>query len=118
MQVNFQRQGPIQVVSLQGSLDVITSPDAEKLLLEQIDKGERNFVLDLGTKETGGQRVTLLADSAVIPALAKLARELSSQYKVVYGRPESLIPSQKTEITSGKKGVSMHGAPARGQTGA
>ena len=79
---------------------------------------ERNLVLDLGTKETGGQRVTLLADSAVIQALAKLARELSSQYKVVYGRPESLIPSQKTEIASGRKGVTMHGAPARGQTGA
>lgn len=79
---------------------------------------ERAFVLDMGTKETGGQRVTLLADSAVISALAKLARELSSQYKVVYGRPESLIPSQKTEITSGRKGVNMHGAPARGQTGA
>ena len=79
---------------------------------------ERAFVLDIGTRETGGQRVTLLADSAIIPALAKLARELSSQYKVVYGRPESLIPSEKTDITSGRKGVTMHGAPARGQTGA
>ena len=79
---------------------------------------ERAFVLDLGTKETGGQRVTLLADSAIIPTLAKLARELSSQYKVVYGRPESLIPPEKTEIASGRKGVTMHGAPARGQTGA
>lgn len=79
---------------------------------------ERAFVLDMGTKETGGQRVTLLADSAIIPTLAKLARELSSQYKVVYGRPESLIPPQKTEIASGRKGVTMHGAPARGQTGA
>lgn len=79
---------------------------------------ERAFVLDIGTKDTGGQRVTVLADSAVIPALAKLARELSSQYKVVYGRPDSLIPSQKTEIASGRKGVNMHGAPARGQTGA
>ena len=82
------------------------------------EERERNYVLDLGTKETGGQRITLLTDSAVIPALAKLARELSSQYKVVYGRPESLIPSEKTEIASGRKGVSMHGAPARGQTGA
>jgi Ca-activated chloride channel family protein len=79
---------------------------------------ERAFVLDLGTRETGGQRVTLLADSAIGAALAKLARELSSQYKVVYGRPESLIPSDKTDITSGRKGVTMHGAPARGQTGA
>ncbi len=79
---------------------------------------ERDFVLDVGARETGGQRVTLLADSAVIPALAKLARELSSQYKVVYGRPESLIPSEKTDITSGRRSVTMHGAPARGQTGA
>lgn len=79
---------------------------------------ERAFVLDLGTRETGGQRVTLLTESAVTTALAKLARELSSQYKVVYGRPESLIPSQKTEIASGRKGVTMRGAPARGQTGA
>jgi len=79
---------------------------------------ERAFVLDVGTRETGGQRVTLLADSAIGSALAKLASELSSQYKVVYGRPESLIPSEKTDITSGRKGVTMHGAPARGQTGA
>jgi len=79
---------------------------------------ERGYVLDLGTKETGGQRVTLLADSAVIPTLARLARELSSQYKVVYGRTESLIPPEKTEIGSGRQGVTMHGAPARGQTGA
>jgi Ca-activated chloride channel family protein len=86
-----------------------TDDDAER---------ERAFVLDLGTRETGGQRVTLLADSAIGAALAKLARELSSQYKVVYGRPESLIPSEKTDITSGRKGVTMHGAPARGQTGA
>ena len=78
---------------------------------------EREYVLDLGTKETGGQRVTLLADSAIVPALAKLARELSSQYKVVYGRPESLIPSQKTDVTSGRRGVTMRGTPARGQTG-
>jgi VWFA-related protein len=82
------------------------------------EERERAFVLDLGTRETGGQRVTLLADSAIGAALAKLARELSSQYKVVYGRPESLIPSEKTDISSGRKGVMMHGAPARGQTGA
>jgi Ca-activated chloride channel homolog len=79
---------------------------------------ERAFVLDIGTKETGGQRATLLADSAVVPALAKLARELSSQYKVVYGRPESLIPSRKTEVSSSRRGITMRGTPARGQTGA
>jgi VWFA-related protein len=76
---------------------------------------ERALVLDMGTKETGGQRVTLLADSAVAQALPRLARELSSQYKVVYGRPESLIQPEKIEVASGKAGVTMRGRPARGQ---
>jgi Ca-activated chloride channel homolog len=82
------------------------------------EERERAFVLDVGTKDTGGQRITVLTDSAVVPALSKLARELSSQYKVVYGRPESLIPSNKTDVSSGRRGVTMRGTPARGQTGA
>jgi Ca-activated chloride channel homolog len=82
------------------------------------EERERAFVLDIGTKETGGQRITVLAESAVVSALSKLARELSSQYKVVYGRPESLIPSRKTDLSSGRRGVTMRGTPARGQTGA
>ena len=47
MQVTTQRQGPVLVVALHGSLDVITSPEAEKALQEQLDKGERSFILDL-----------------------------------------------------------------------
>jgi len=79
---------------------------------------ERALVLDLGTKETGGQRVTLLSPMALDNALGKLARELSSQYKVVYGRPQSLIPPSKTEISSARPGVTVRGAPMRGQPGA
>ena len=75
-------------------------------------------MLDTGTKDTGGQHVTLLVDSAVGAALQKLARQLSSQYKVVYGRPDSLIPPEKTAVASGRPGVTMRGTPARGQTGA
>lgn len=83
-----------------------------------IPERERALVLDVGTRDTGGQHVTLLIDSAVEQALQKVARQLSSQYKVVYGRPESLIPPEKTEVTSGRPGVTMRGTPARGQTGA
>lgn len=79
---------------------------------------ERAIVLDAGTRETGGQHVTLLADSAVEQALQRLARELSSQYKVVYGRPESLIPPETIEVESTRAGISMRGTPARGQPGA
>jgi VWFA-related protein len=83
-----------------------------------IPERERALVLDVGTRDTGGQHVTLLIDSAIEQALQKLARQLSSQYKVVYGRPESLIPPEKTEVISGRPGVTMRGTPARGQTGA
>ena len=83
-----------------------------------IPERERALVLDVGTRDTGGQHVTLLIDSAVEQALQRLARQLSSQYKVVYGRPDSLIPPEKTDVTSGRPGVTMRGTPARGQTGA
>ena len=78
---------------------------------------ERAVVLDAGTRETGGRHVTLLTESAVKPALQKLARQLSSQYKVVYSRPESLIPPETTDVTSRRADVTTRGTPARGQAG-
>lgn len=89
-----------------------------ELNFTSIEERERALVLDQGTRETGGQFVTLLTESALIPGLQKLARQLSSQYKVVYARPDSLIPPEKTEILSARPGVTMRGTPARGQTGA
>ena len=79
---------------------------------------ERAFVLDLGTKESGGQRMTLLSPMGLDKALGKLARELSTQYKVVYARPQSLVPPDKLEIESGRRGVTLRGTPTREQAGA
>jgi VWFA-related protein len=79
---------------------------------------ERSFMIDEAPRVSGGQRITMLTPTGLDPALARLARELSSQYKVVYGRPESLIPPEKIEVSSGKAGVTMRGAPARGGNGA
>ena len=62
--------------------------------------------------------MTLLAETAIGQALQKLARELASQYKVVYGRPESLIPPEKIVVGSPRAGITMRGTPARGQPGA
>lgn len=78
---------------------------------------ERAFMLDLGTKESGGQRVTLLSPMGLDNALGRLARELSSQYKVVYGRPQSIIPPEKLEIASARRGVTLRGGSMRGQAG-
>jgi VWFA-related protein len=79
---------------------------------------ERSFFIDAGPRESGGQRISLLNPMAIDSSLQRLARELSAQYKVVYGRPESLIPPEKIEVSSGKTGVTMRGTPARGGNGA
>jgi VWFA-related protein len=79
---------------------------------------EREFTLQGGSRETGGQRIALLTELGLDDALQRLARQLSSQYKVVYGRPESFLPPEEIEVTSAKAGVTMRGTPLRGQTGA
>lgn len=79
---------------------------------------EREFTLAGGTRDTGGQRVMLLTELGLDDALQRLARQLSSQYKVVYGRPESFLPPEDIEVMSAKPGITMRGTPARGQTGA
>jgi VWFA-related protein len=79
---------------------------------------EREFTLAGGTRDTGGQRIMLLTELGLDDALQRLARQLSSQYKVVYGRPESFLPPEDIEVMSAKPGITMRGTPARGQTGA
>lgn len=76
---------------------------------------ERAIVLDKGAIVTGGQRMALLSQNGLDFSMRKLARELSSQFKVVYGRPESLIPPDRTEVTSSRSGLIVRGTPGRGQ---
>src|SRR6187549_2139741 len=79
---------------------------------------ERSFLLSNGPAKSGGQQITLLSPHGLDPAMQRLARELSSQYKVIYGRPQSLIPPERTEVSSAKPGITMRGAPGRGESGA
>jgi hypothetical protein len=58
----------------------------------------RNVVLDRGTRETGGRREILLSDMAIQGAMTSVADELLHQFKVTYGRPESLIPPEKITV--------------------
>jgi len=78
------------------------------------DLRNRARVLSEGTRLSGGQRVTLLIPSSVQQALERLGRELSSQYKVVYGRPDSLIPPEKIDVSARRSGVTMRGTLERG----
>lgn len=78
----------------------------------------RAAVLDLGPRQTGGQRQTLLSSMAVPGALEKLGRELSNQYKVVYGRPESLIQPETITVGVTRPGLTARGTPERRKPGA
>ena len=74
---------------------------------------ERSFLLDDGPKATGGQRIQLLVANPLGDVLERVARELSSQYKVVYGRADSLYNTGSVDIASARPGITMRGTPAR-----
>lgn len=78
----------------------------------------RASVLDAGPRESGGQRQTLLSSMAVTGALEKRARELSNQYKVVYGRPDSLIQPEAITVGVTRPGLTARGTPERRKSGA
>ena len=75
----------------------------------------RASVFDLGPKNSGGTREDVLASQAFEAKLLELAAILKSQHRVVYARPQSLIPPEKLEISSAKPGVVASGGAARGQ---
>jgi VWFA-related protein len=78
----------------------------------------RATVLDEGPRTTGGQRISLLTSMAVENTLQKLARELSNQHKVVYGRPESLLRPETVTVAVTRPGLTARGAVERRKPGA
>ena len=80
-------------------------------------EAERNraTVLDRGVRESGGMRIDVLTSMSFEPQLKVFAAMLKSQQRVVYSRPESLIPPERVQISSGKPGIEVYGAPARTQ---
>ena len=57
----------------------------------------------------------MLTSQAFEEKLKELAGILKNQHRVVYARPQALIPPEKIDVTSAKAGVVASGGPARGQ---
>ena len=74
---------------------------------------QRDRVLDQGPKTTGGQRRDLLMSSVLGDALDRLAGILTSQYKVVYSRPASLIPAEEIAVRMRRDDLTAQGTPVR-----
>jgi len=59
---------------------------------------EREVALSEAARITGGRREDLFTSMALGGRLRELAAELNNQYRVVYGRPPTLIPPDSVEI--------------------
>jgi hypothetical protein len=83
----------------------------------RLDDPSRNraSVFDLGPKNSGGTRMDVLTSISFDEKLKELAGILKSQHRVVYSRPQTLIPPERVEVSSAKPGVTASGGPARGQ---
>ena len=79
---------------------------------------ERAIVIYRGTRATGGRRDDLLSSMELSSALDRLADDLTQQYKVVYGRPGSLVPPKKIDITVKRPDVETRATLVRPKSGA
>jgi len=70
-----------------------------------------------GTIQSGGQRVMVRTANALDTVLERLGHELSSQYRVTFGRPDSLIPPEELVISPSRKGLTLRGTWARESAG-
>lgn len=78
---------------------------------------DRLTLFGTAPEATGGRQFSLLSAIAVDATLDRVARQLASQYKVVYSRPDTLIPPEKITVTSARPGLTVHGTPARAAGG-
>ena len=50
---------------------------------------------------------------ALSGALTRLADELTNQYRITYGRPDTLIPPEKIEVSVRRPGLTVRGTPIK-----
>jgi hypothetical protein len=91
------------------SLHVIELQDTAQASQQNSSVRDRNVVIDQGTAQTGGMRELLLANISLTDALQEAGRVITTQYEVVYGRPDTLIPARKVEVESARPALKLRG---------
>lgn len=79
------------------------------------DARQRDVLFDRGVRETGGTRRDVMASTAFPQAMAAVAQVLAHQFRVVYARPQALIPPDTFEVTATSPGMTAYGGMARGR---
>jgi VWFA-related protein len=77
---------------------------------------ERAIVVDEGTRASGGSRQDVLTSMAYADALARVAEDLGSQYKIVFGRPGTLVPPKTFEVDVTRAGLEARGTLVRAKS--
>jgi hypothetical protein len=72
---------------------------------------DRARVLDVGTKASGGRYDTILMSTALTSKLKQVAAELTHQHRVVYARPQALIPPEKITVSAARPDLVARGTP-------
>ena len=72
----------------------------------------RNLVLSEGPERSGGRRDQVLSVMGIPDKMKEVAEELLNQYVVTYGRPDTLIPGEKVQVTVNRPDVTVR-APTR-----
>lgn len=74
---------------------------------------DRSVVIDQGTRESGGRYDSILMGTALTAKMREVARDLKSQYRVTYARPQTLIPPERITVSAAKEGLTARGTPVR-----
>jgi len=74
---------------------------------------DRSIVLGQGTMDHGGHRDILLTAMSLPDKLGQFARELSNQYKLVYSRPDTLIPPDEITVSAADPDQTAYGVPVK-----
>lgn len=70
---------------------------------------DRSVVLADGPRLSGGSYDNLLLGTALTARLKRLAAELTHQFRVIYARPDRLIPPEHVTVTAARPGITVRG---------
>jgi VWFA-related protein len=106
-------------VPYQHTLDVLKASGAALQVLRISPSGgssldtdaarDRAYLIDQGTRVTGGRRQDLLSSMALAGALDQVAEDLGAQYKLVYGRPAALVPPKDIDVSVKRADLTARG---------
>jgi hypothetical protein len=73
----------------------------------------REIVLGRATSETAGRYEQVLQMTALELKARQLGKELSNQYRVIYARPDRLVPPKRTEVSVRRADLRARGTPMK-----